>query len=141
MTEHPNLEYSCGAVIFRDSPEGHQYLLVCNKNGIYGFPKGHMELGETEIETAHREVQEETGLSIRITTGFRAVDDYQLPNSPNRKQVVYFIGEITGGDLRFQETELSGGVWATYEQAIGLLQFERSRAILTEAQGFLRKSP
>lgn len=44
--------------------EGLKYLLVREKNGFWGFPKGHMERGETEQETAGREIKEETALEM-----------------------------------------------------------------------------
>ena len=56
-------EKSCGCIIIKDK----KVLLVYEKNrNFWGFPKGHMEDGETEIETALREVKEEVGLDVEI---------------------------------------------------------------------------
>ena len=55
-----NIEKSCGAVVFTKENERIKYVLIRNLEGIYGFPKGHMEAGETEIETTLREVYEGT---------------------------------------------------------------------------------
>ena len=41
---------------------GDQVVLRRTARGEYLFPKGHLEEGETEEETALREVAEETGL-------------------------------------------------------------------------------
>ena len=64
-----NYEYSCGAVVFtRIGGEPH-YVLVRAKDqpmGCHGFPKGHMEAGETEEQTALREIYEEVGLRVRL---------------------------------------------------------------------------
>ena len=49
-------EKSCGAVVIRTGGEGRRYLLTRSKKGVWGFPKGHMEAGETEHETALREI-------------------------------------------------------------------------------------
>lgn len=56
----------CGIVLVHHHPvHGSQFLLVLGrKSDKWGFPKGHMEAGETEEETAIREVQEETGICI-----------------------------------------------------------------------------
>ena len=51
------MEKSCGAIIFNDG----KVLVVKQTSGFYGFPKGHVEIGETEKETAIRETKEETG--------------------------------------------------------------------------------
>ena len=67
-------EKSCGAVVFTKVDDEIRYLLVSNKEGIYGFPKGHVEENETEQETAIREVYEETNLKIDLINEFRTVD-------------------------------------------------------------------
>lgn len=83
---------SCGAVIYRKSGEKLEYLSVKSKtNGYWGFPKGRIEEGESEKETAIREVLEETGLSITLMDGFRTKVQYKL-NDDTLKEVVYIIG-------------------------------------------------
>ena len=52
-------EKSCGAVIFRRA-EGWNVLLIRHTKGRHiSFPKGHVEQGETEAQTAEREIREE----------------------------------------------------------------------------------
>lgn len=55
-----NIEISCGAVVFTKINGEIKYLLIQNLEGIYGFPKGHVEKEEKEKETALREIYEET---------------------------------------------------------------------------------
>ena len=69
-------EKSCGAVIWRGTPGEHQYLLARHNGGHWSFPKGHVEGEETEIQTAQREILEETGLQAEIDTNFRQVVTY-----------------------------------------------------------------
>ena len=70
-------EISCGAVIARQTENGREILLIRHVNGgHWAFPKGHMEGNETESETALREIREETGLTVTLDTGFRAVVTY-----------------------------------------------------------------
>ncbi|MFQ7061396.1 MAG: NUDIX domain-containing protein [[Clostridium] leptum] len=48
-------EKSCGAVVYRVEGRTVRFLVVKNKNGRHwGFPKGHMEYGESERQTARR---------------------------------------------------------------------------------------
>ena len=60
-------EKSCGALVYRVTPNGQKELLfIKHRHGTHwSFPKGHMEEGETEVQTALREVKEETGLDIK----------------------------------------------------------------------------
>ncbi len=61
-------EKSCGAVIFNDEDK---VLIVKHNAGHWDFPKGHMEAGETETQTAIREVKEETNIDIHIIEEYR----------------------------------------------------------------------
>lgn len=52
-------EKTCGSVMFTRENGIKKYLLIKNDSGHIGFPKGHVEYGESEAETAEREVFEE----------------------------------------------------------------------------------
>jgi len=53
----------CGVILYNIDEE--KYLLVHGKKSEkWGFPKGHMEIGESEIMTAQRELFEETGIQL-----------------------------------------------------------------------------
>ncbi len=131
-------EKSCGAVVFTRENGQILYLLIRNKNGSWGFPKGHMEAGERELETAAREIWEETGLRVRFLEGFRMEDQYEIPKRYISKQVVYFLGEYEKQQYTLQEAEISCGGLYAYEEAQKLLQFTGAKQILAEADDFLR---
>lgn len=131
-------EKSCGAVVFTRLKGKIQYLLIISLEGIYGFPKGHVEAGESEEETALREIYEEVGLKVKLVDGFRSVDEHPLPQKKNTiKQVVYFLGEYSDQEFIYQKEELSSAQLVDYETAMSLFQFESSKRILTEANDFL----
>ena len=138
-----NYGYSCGAVVFTRIDGELHYVLVRAKDqpmGCHGFPKGHMEAGETEEQTALREIYEEVGLRVRLLPGFRAVTEYQLPSPPDtRKRVVVFLAEYEGQETTVQESELAAITIAPWPQALELTQFADSKRILTEAHEFLSK--
>ena len=138
-----NYEYSCGAVVFtRIGGEPH-YVLIRAKGqpaGCHGFPKGHMEPGETKEQTALREIYEEVGLRVRLLPGFRAVTEYPLPCPPDtRKKVVFFLAEYLDQSVTIQESELDSYVLAPWPQALELTEYADSKQILTEAHAFLTK--
>ena len=81
-------EKSCGAIVFHEG----KILAVRQVTGFTGLPKGHAEIGETEIETAKREIEEETGVVAFINPEFRYVEEYQK-NDDVMKEVIFFTGE------------------------------------------------
>lgn len=131
-------EKSCGAVVFTRVNGQIQYLLIKNLRGIYGFPKGHMEAGETEEETALREIFEEVGVQVQLIPGFRCEDEHLIPQKKNTlKRIVYFLGEYQNQAFVYQKEELTGALLADYETAMGLFQYENSKRILAQANAFL----
>jgi NADH pyrophosphatase NudC (nudix superfamily) len=131
-------EKSCGAVVFTRMNNEIQYLLIRNLTGIYGFPKGHVEQGETEEQTALREVFEEVGLAVKLVSGFRSEDEHPIPQKENTmKQIVYFLGEYSNQEFTYQKEELTDALLTDYETAMTLFQFDSSKRILTEANNFL----
>lgn len=99
-----------------------------------------MEPGETETETALREIREETGLTVTLLPGFRAGDTHGIPQRPDTvKHVVYFLGEYCDQPFRHQREELSDARLVDCDTAMAMLQFDSSRRILTEAHRFLMK--
>ncbi len=133
-------EYSCGAVVFTRAGGGIRYVIIRSLEGIYGFPKGHMEPGETEEQTALREIREEVGVNVRLIPGFRRAEEHPLPKKPGvNKCVTYFLAEYEGQPLIPQAEELAGASLMEYEEAMKAFQYERNKEILGEARAFLEK--
>ena len=96
MSEVQQYEKSCGAVVFRAAEGVVQYLLVRGHEGFWGFPKGHVEAGESEQATALREIREETGLDVALVDGFRTTNAHTLAREGKLntiKQNVYFLAQ------------------------------------------------
>ena len=97
-----NYERSCGGVLFTVKNNIPYFVLV--EENYYGFPKGHMEPGETERKTALREIREETGVNAAIVGDFRKVDHYILKHKPDtEKTVVYFLAYYEDQEIVYQE--------------------------------------
>ena len=133
------MEKSCGAVVFTRVPDGIRYVIIRSRSGAYGFPKGHCEEGETEEDTALREIWEETGLRVRLLSDFRCADCYRLPQKPEWKQVVYFLAEYEDQEVCYRQVELSGASLYTYESAMEVLRWDSLKAILSNANDYLTK--
>ena len=109
------LRKSCGVIPYRQTGNNREYLIVFEQfSQCWSLPKGHMELGENEAETALRELKEETGLTAKLDKNIRAVVEY--PISPfARKQVVFFLGEVSGTP-RIREGEIDKFQWVKNSQ-------------------------
>ncbi len=129
-------EKSCGAVIFR---EDGRVLLIKQRAGHISFPKGHVEAGENEYQTAIREVREETGIDIEIAPGFREVESFTLKNG-TPKDVVYFLARPVGGTLCAQASEIAELGWFEPEEAAQRITYKGARQILRSAEEFRNKS-
>ena len=133
-------ESSCGAVVFRDIHSEVRFLLIKNRRSAHwGFPKGHIEPGETKEETALREVLEETGIHINILEGYESVSEYKIKNKIEKK-VSIFVGTTKDTSTVIQKSEIEDYIWLTYEKAMNLLKFENDKTILRSAFEFLNKN-
>lgn len=133
-------EKSCGAVVYCQEENDIKYLLVCERSGFWVFPKGHMEEGESEHETALREVKEETGLDVMFVDDFQVKEEHNLAREgrPNTiKQTVYFLAKFENQKFVPQESEISQIALLDFESAMATLQFDSFKQILAQANSFL----
>ena len=133
-------EKSCGGLVFTRTKAGIQYVLIRQTNGDWGFPKGHMEPGESEEKTALREIFEEVGLRVTLCPGFREELFCPLPRRPGyTKHCVYFLSQYQGQTLHRQESEIEDVRLLPCEEAMALLSFPESRTLLQKADRFLNR--
>ncbi len=133
-------EKSCGALIFYRNKQGVRVLLVKNHNGRYwSFPKGHMELNETEKETAVREIKEETNLDVKIIDGFREVSDY-CPFGNIKKRVVFFLAQAFTDDVVDQAEEIDSHIWVDIQQARKNCTYENDLRVIDKAELLINQS-
>lgn len=126
-------EKSCGAVVFTRIGGEIKYVLAQAMGGHYGFPKGHMEPGETEEETALREVWEEVHIRPILLDGFREISEYYIPDVDVQKQVVFFLAEYADQKIVFQIEELQSAPLVPYDEAMELLTHGENKRILAAA--------
>ena len=130
-------EKSCGAVVYRKFHGNIEILLIKHVNsGHWSFPKGHMESGESEIETALREIKEETGIDVLIDSTFRETVNYS-PKKETQKVVVYFLGRARTFELVPQEEEIAQIRWVDVGHASSVLTYENDRQIVNRAKSII----
>lgn len=133
-----NQEKSCGAVVFTRRNEEILFVIVQEASGTYSFPKGHVEGMETEMQTAAREIQEETGLRPVFLPGFRETDEYDLAEKPGtRKQVVYFLAEYGSEALNPRQGEIREILLLPYTEAMQQIPYKGAKRVLAAAHAFL----
>lgn len=130
-------EKSCGAVIFKKVDGELYYLSIRSKrNNHWGFPKGHVEVGEQEQETAIREIMEETGLKVNLIDGFRTKIEYLIAENIH-KEVVFFTAEASTETVVIEQEEISDFKWQRYEEMIETLTYVSCKNVLKEVKCFL----
>lgn len=148
-------EKSVGGVIFREGQNGKEFLLLHYPSGHWDFPKGHVEVGETENQTLTREIFEETGITdLEIQKGFRESIFYFYSAKGNErerrirdgrgirifKRVVYFLTKTSGFNEIKISHEHTGFAWLAYSSALERLTFVNGKKILLKAGKKLKLS-
>ena len=130
-------EKTCGAVMYTGDGDERRYFLIKNNSGHIGFPKGHIEYGESERETALREVFEECGLKAELDEHFRA--EYTFHTLDNtEKTSVFFAGRFDrDAAVTIQQEEVIGDWLLSYEDAMNKLNWEQDKGILKACEEYL----
>ncbi len=133
-------ERSCGAVVFREIGGITRFLLIKNRRSAHwGFPKGHVEMGETDQQTAYRAVLEETGIKINIFPDFVTKSQYSIQGKVE-KSVNIYLATTDDTNTVIQKEEIEDYVWLGYEKAKTRLKFENDHAILDKAVEYIKKN-
>ena len=133
-------EKSCGAIIIHKASEtNYKVLLVKNHNGRYwSFPKGHIEKGETEQQTAIREIKEETGLDVEIVESFREVSDY-CPFGKIKKRVVFFMAQTFSTNVTVQKEEIDSYIWVDLFDVHNKCTYDNDLRVIKKAREHIEK--
>ena len=133
-----NMEKSCGLVVFNKN----KILLLKYSNneeqgegGHWDFPKGHVEPNETEIETALRELEEETGIGqVKLVDNFRHSIKYTFfrKSKPISKEVIFFLASTLEKKVKLSHEHIDYA-WLSFEDAIIKLTYDNARNLLKKA--------
>ena len=134
-------EISAGVIIYRDT-KPHQFLLLHYPAGHWDFPKGHVEKNETAIQTALRELEEETSIKeedVILDDDFEETIDYFYKKRGDlaHKKVIYLLGKSDTKDVEISE-EHQDFIWLPYDEALSKLTFRNAKNLLEKAKESLR---
>ncbi len=127
-------EVSAGGIVFRRDPDGTaRFLLIRDSYQHWGFPKGHLEDGESPAAAATRETQEETGLEQLMLQGpIRIIDwHFRFRGRYIHKFCHFFLFESPAGEALPQVDEgITAVRWEVLEQALDVLSYDNARGVL-----------
>ena len=137
-------DFSCGVIPITEFHGARHYLLVQHDAGHWSFPKGHPEGKESTLQTARRELTEETGLrGIEMVTTPAFDEHYVFTKRSGKiidKTVTYYLGYIDSDAarrLRLQVEEVSDAKWLRPAAARSLMTFDAGCWLLDEVERFL----
>lgn len=135
-------DYCAGGLVFLDG----KLVVLKRFNGVWLFPKGHIDPGETAEIAAVREVWEECGLNADIIADLGETSyDFQENGEEHHKNVRWYLMKAVSGELDpekgfftearlIDENEL-GILSFTHDQALGLKSFQAYRQRIDNHQG------
>lgn len=125
---------SYGAVVVEEKEGQHYVLMIRTKKG-WSFPKGHIEEGETPVDTARREVLEETGIEITVDDSWSQVVPSALPG--DQRKVTFFAGKsLVGLGKPKGDKEVDCADWIPVKEAADKIFFDADRNVFYEAMKF-----
>lgn len=137
-----DLEVSAGGIVFRRDPDGTaRYLLIRDSYHNWGFPKGHLEDGETPGAAAERETAEETGLAeLRLHGPIRVIDwHFRFRGRHIHKYCHFFLFESGSGEACPQLDEgITACRWCVLDEALDVLSYDNARGVLKRAGEMVR---
>ena len=134
-------DYSCGVVPFRRLGNTVEYLLVQHQAGHWSFPKGHPEGDESAVETARRELAEETGIDqVTLIEKPAFTESYTFTKRSGKqvlKRVTYFLGEVNReAGVTVQAKEIADHQWADAATTRKKITFEEGRSLFDRVNAF-----
>jgi 8-oxo-dGTP pyrophosphatase MutT (NUDIX family) len=129
-------EYSAGGIVLNNG----KVLMIKNaalrdpKKAYWGFPKGHINPGESSRDAALREIKEETRITAEIM-GKLGESQYVFSRSGERivKHVDYYLLRYKSGNEEAQELEVLEVKWFDPKEAMELLSFKKDQEFLQQA--------
>lgn len=128
------VDTSFGIIPLQKIDDAWHVLLVQQREGYWSFPKGHGEINEKPLESAIRELTEETGLSIDKILHDEPINErYSFYHDKQQidKTVYYFLASVYGA-LKIQEEEILSAKWVSLKDADKHITFAEAKALCKE---------
>ncbi len=133
---------SFGLIPIHQDEDKIEFLLIQHVAGHWAFPKGHAEAGETPLETAQREFEEETGILLYRVDESKIFQEEYYPRKNGEifhKTVIYYPAWVSDKRADIQEEEIADYGWFEYQAAMERMTFPAGKKVLREARKYLRQ--
>ena len=133
-------EVSAGGLVISESNPG-LIALISHRNRGGGLdwviPKGHVELGENYLQTAVREIREETGIESKVLEKIGQISyNFKIGPKHIKKTVHHYLLQQTGGELNALNDptgEVMDVKWFEFGRLEEVLAHENERKIAQRA--------
>ncbi|XP_043500281.1 bis(5'-nucleosyl)-tetraphosphatase [asymmetrical] [Polistes fuscatus] len=135
---------ACGFVIFRQIQDSIEYLLMQTSYGNHHWtpPKGHVDEGETDFETALRETEEEAGFvenDLKIFQDAKVELKYIVNGVP--KIVIYWLAELINPNQPVRmSSEHQAYKWLKFQEACNLAEYMEMQNALKQFNEYIDKN-
>ena len=130
MSEHHDPQPQVGIGVIVVSKDGH--ILIGKRKGhhapYFSIPGGHLELGETFEEAAHREVREETSLEIRSPRVFCVTNNLRTYHDEGKHviSICLVTTDFSGEPVIMEPEKCEGWQWC-HPRSLPSPHFEASK--------------
>ncbi|HTR72974.1 MAG TPA: NUDIX hydrolase [Solirubrobacteraceae bacterium] len=133
-------ETSAGGVVIRGEAGKEQLVAIVpvrrSPSGarVLCLPKGHIDPGENALQTAVREVREETGANVELIAELGEIGYwYRREGRTVSKSVVFFLFRYVSGDLADHDDEVERARWIDLRGALSKLSYQGERETVAKA--------
>lgn len=135
-------EPTAGGIIFRQGEKDIEVLLIQDAKDRWTIPKGHIEPGETAVQTARREIAEEAGLQNvemlgwlgKIHFRYRRIDKLVLMTTQ-----IYLVKALGNTDAIKKEEWMNGIKWFSFNDALEEIEYEDIAKLMLKAKTRIRE--
>lgn len=121
---------SAGGIIIN---RHYQIALVQNRKGYWGFPKGHIEEGESPIQAAKREIYEEAGISHLELVEDLGFVKHMKPGHPEYehtngiKYIRLYLFKSDQKDISPTDEEMDISKWTRIDKVLENLRYKEDK--------------
>jgi 8-oxo-dGTP pyrophosphatase MutT (NUDIX family) len=108
-----------------------QFCLITSRRGRWGFPKGMIDRGDTPLDTALSEAEEEAGLTGELEA--EPLGTFKYRKWGRSLVVACYLMRVDEADDEWEEDDWRQRVWLTAEQARAAVHRPQVRSLIDRA--------